>query len=93
MIIGVLQLDIFIPQANSLKSKRQVLKSLKDRIRHKFNVSVAEINSLDKWQKATFAVACLNSQKRSIDSILSEIVPLVQSYHSVELVDYTIELI
>lgn len=91
MTIGVLQLNLFIPQANSLKSKRQILKSLKDRIHRKFNVSVAEINWLDKWQNEMLAVACVNSDKRLINSILSKVINLVDVQGEVELVDYKIE--
>jgi len=91
MQIGVLQLELFIPQAGSLKTKRQALKSLKDKIRHKFNVSVAEIGGLDKWQRATLAIACVNSDKRLINSILSKIVNLADAQHALELNDHTIE--
>ena len=92
MTIGVLQLRLFIPQANSLKSKRQIIKSLKSRIRHKFNVSVAEIDYLDKWQSEVLAVACVNSDKRLVNSLLSKVVNLVDAQGALELVDYTIEL-
>lgn len=92
MTVGVLQLELFIPQSNSLKSKRQILKSLKDKIRNKFNTSVAEINSLDKWQRQTLAVACVNSDRRLINSIFSKIVDLVDAQHAVELIDYKIEI-
>ncbi|MCQ9207857.1 MAG: DUF503 domain-containing protein [Omnitrophica bacterium] len=91
MTIGVLQLKLFIPQANSLKSKRQALKSLKDKIRHKFNVSVAEINAEDLWQTAMLAIACINSDKRLINSVLSKIVNLVDVHRALELVDHTID--
>lgn len=92
MTVGVLKLKLFIPQANSLKSKRQILKSLKDKMRHRFNVSVAEIASLDKWQSETLAVACVNSDKRLLNSVLSKIVDLVDTQGSVELIDYSIEI-
>lgn len=91
MQIGVLQLELFIPQAGSLKTKRQALKSLKDKIRHKFNVSVAEIDGMDKWQRATLAVACVNNDKRLINSILSKIVNLADTQGALQLSDHTIE--
>jgi hypothetical protein len=91
MIIGVLQLHLFIPQANSLKFKRMILKSLKDKIRHKFNVSVAEVNMLDKWQRQDVVVVCVNSNKKLVNSVLCKIVDLVDTQHAIELVDYTIE--
>ena len=93
MIIGVLQLKLFIPHSGSLKSRRQVLKSLKDKIRHKFNVSVAEIDSSDKWQSGTMAVACVNSDRRLVDSVLSKVVDLVDAKGGAELVDYSIEIL
>ena len=92
MIVGILELQLFIPEANSLKSKRQALKSLKDKIRRKFNVSIAEIDSNDKWQRATLGAACVSSDKRLLNSVLSKVVNLVEAQHSVELVDYAIEL-
>ena len=92
MTIGVLQLSIFIPQANSLKSKRQILKGLEDKIRRKFNVSVAEIDHLEKWQRQTLAVACVNSDRRLLNSILSKVVNLVDAQHAVELLDHAIEI-
>lgn len=92
MTIGVLQLNLFIPQASSLKSKRQILKSIKDKIRQKFNVSVAEIGHLDKWQSLMLAVACVNSNKRLLNSILSQVVNLVDTQAALELIDYTIEI-
>ena len=93
MIVGVLQLNLFIPQADSLKSKRRILKSLKDKIRQRFNISIAEVNSSNKWQSAMYGVSCVNSDRRMVNSILSKVVNLVDRQHTVELVDYSIELI
>ncbi|MBN3039270.1 MAG: DUF503 domain-containing protein [Candidatus Omnitrophica bacterium] len=92
MTIAVLQMQIFIPAATSLKGKRKVIKSIKDKIRAKFNVSVAEVDGLDKWQRATLAIACVNRDRRLPNSILSKIVNLVEAEHAIELIDYEIEL-
>ena len=93
MTIGILQLNLFIPQAGSLKSKRQVLRSLKDKVRNKFNVSVAEIRSIEKWQSAILAIACVSDDKRMVNSILSKVTNLVESQHAVELIDYKTEIL
>ncbi len=93
MIVGVLQLNLFIPQADSLKSKRRILKSLRDKIRQRFNISIAEVNSSNKWQSAMFGASCVSSDRRMVNSILSKVVNLVDQQHTVELVDYSIELI
>lgn len=91
MNIGLLQFELFIPCANSLKSKRRILKSLKDKIRKKFNVSIAEVGGLDKWQRAKFAVACVSSDKKFTNSVLSKVVNLIDAQSGAELIDYLIE--
>ena len=57
--IGLCTIELFIADSQSLKDKRQVLLSLKDRLRQKFNLSVAEIEDQDLWQKAVLALACV----------------------------------
>ena len=59
MPIGLLTLEIYIPEAHSLKDKRQVLRSLKDRLRGKFNVAVAELEDQDSWQRSVVGVVSL----------------------------------
>lgn len=59
--IGVLTLEIQIEAAHSLKEKRHVVKSLKDRLRHRFNVSVAEVDHQDLWQRAEVAIVTIAS--------------------------------
>ena len=94
MIIGVLQLRLFIPQANSLKSKRQALKSLKDKIRYKFNVSVAEIDDQDLWQLATVGVCCVSNNKRYTNEVLSKVVDFIANGRfEIEMLDYEIEIL
>ena len=63
--IGVLTLELRIDDSHSLKDKRQVVKSLKDRLRHKFNVSVAEIDYQDLWQRALIAAVTVSSGQTS----------------------------
>lgn len=71
--IGSLTVEIHIPQANSLKQKRQVVRSLKDRLRSKFNVSVAEVDHLDKWQRCTLEIVMVGNDHRYLDSALARI--------------------
>ena len=59
MPIGLLTLEIYIPEAHSLKDKRKVLRSLKDRLRGKFNVAVAELEGQDSWPRSVVGVLCL----------------------------------
>ena len=87
MFVGIYQLELFIPESNSLKSKRFILKSLKTRIRNKFNVSVAEVDENDKWQKTVLGVATVSNEKKMIDGIFNQIKNLITSDVRVELID------
>lgn len=73
MTVGVLKVVIAIPHANSLKEKRKVIKSLKDRLRHNFNVSVAEIDDQDIWRTATLAVAVISGDTSYANGVLSRV--------------------
>ena len=71
MPIGLLTLEIHIPDARSLKDKRQVLRSLKDRLRGRFNVAVAELDHQDTWQRSQIGVVSLSNDEAHLDSIAS----------------------
>ena len=77
--IGVLKISLHIPHAQSLKDKRMVIKSIKDRVRSKFNVSVSELDHQDKWQLATLAFAMIGNDNRYMDSCLQNILSLIES--------------
>jgi uncharacterized protein len=71
--IGVLTLELRIEDSRSLKDKRQVVKSLKDRLRHKFNVAVAEIDYQDVWQHALISAVTVSSSHAHAESILQNV--------------------
>ena len=71
MPIGLLTLEIHIPDARSLKDKRQVLRSLKDRLRARFNVAVAELDHQDTWQRAQVGVASLSNDSAHLEQFLA----------------------
>ena len=92
MHIGICTLHLRLLESGSLKEKRRTIKSIKDRIRSKFNVSIAEIDGLDKWQWATLGVVCVSNDARFADSLLSNVVNFINGIHQVELIDYEIEI-
>ena len=92
MFIGVCTMEMHIPESGSLKTKRHSLKSLKDRIRNKFNVSVAEIGDNDLWQKTSLAVAAVSNDKSHLNQTLDHVLNLVRSVPEVSLLDYQIEI-
>ena len=70
MPIGCLTLEIYLPESHSLKDKRQVLRSLKDRLRHRFNVSVAELDGQDSWQRAVVGVVAIAADAAYLEGAL-----------------------
>ena len=72
IVIALLTLDIHIPHAHSLKDKRMVVRSLKDRLRAKFNVSVSEVDHQDLWQRAQVSVVTVGSDERFLQKVLQE---------------------
>ena len=91
MVVGILSIELFIPEAGSLKTKRFAIKSIKDRLRKKFNVSVAEIDNCDKWQRASIAVVAVSNDHKHMDSTLSNVMNLVEGDYRVEVIDSTVE--
>jgi uncharacterized protein YlxP (DUF503 family) len=73
MPVGLLTLEIFIPDARSLKDKRQVLRSLKDRLRGQFNVAVAELDHQDTWQRALVGVVTISPDQRHLEEALRKV--------------------
>ena|ERR1700722_19586980 len=93
MIIGVLQLELSIGDAMSLKDKRRVIKSLKDRIAHGHNVSIAEVGALDAHRRAILGIAMVANDRGYVEGALSKLVDFVRTVHSLDLVDYQIDLL
>jgi uncharacterized protein YlxP (DUF503 family) len=71
--IGVLTLDLHIEHSHSLKDKRQVVRSLKDRLRSKFNVAAAELDHLDSWQRAVIGVVTLAGERGRVEEVLQQV--------------------
>ena len=93
VIIGLCTVELFIADSQSLKDKRQVLLSLKDRLRRKFNVSVAEIEDQDLWQRAVLGLACVANDGRHVNQVLDQALNLVRTETGVEIVQSRIELL
>lgn len=79
MVVGVLRLTVFLPENHSLKGKRQVLRSIKDRVRRKFNVSIAESADHDLWQRAELGICQVGSDRAFVDGALREVISFIDS--------------
>jgi uncharacterized protein YlxP (DUF503 family) len=91
--VGVLRLTFYIPESGSLKGKRRILRSIKDRLRSQFNVSVAEIDYQDLWQKAEIAVVLGASERRYADEVLQTILKKVESWRLAEVINVEMEIL
>ena len=92
MIIGLCRVEIFLPDGHSLKDKRQVLHSLKDRLK-KLNVSVAEVGELDLWQRSTLGIACVANEGAHVNRVLDQALNLIRAVPTLEVVQSRIELL
>ncbi|MFQ5834476.1 MAG: DUF503 domain-containing protein [bacterium] len=92
MVIGILELEIKLFSGSSLKDKRRIIKSLIERIRNNFNVSVSEIRHQDLWQRAGLGIAFLTTEGRFAQSILSKIVDFIKEDKKISLIDSKMEI-
>ncbi len=93
MTVAVARLTFMLHGNKSLKEKRSVVKSLVEKSRHRFNVSVAEVADMDLLQKATIAIAAVGNDGRVLNSLLDRIVDFMESMNLAELVGHEMELI
>ena len=94
MNVGVCKIQLRLPENGTLKGKRQVFRSVSSRVRHKFNVSIAEVESNDHHQLLTLGVSCVSNDSRHANEVLSHVVDYIQSLRlDAELLDYELEII
>jgi len=87
LIIGLLQLDILIPESNNLKDKRSTIKSLKETIRKRFNVSIAETGKLDKWSRSEISITKVSNEAKFIRQEFQKIQNDIESRYPVEIIN------
>ena len=87
LFISLLTIELMIPWARSLKDKRSAVRGLKDRLRSRFNASVAEVACQDKWQRAVLAVCILGSDRRQLESDMGRVRQLCEEARDVQISD------
>lgn len=88
MHIGVCKIKLYLPESQSLKDKRRLIKSLIDRLKKKFNLAVAELDALDMHQSAIIGAVSISNDVKFVNRILSQSVKFIEENSSVVLVDY-----
>jgi len=89
--VGTLRVEFLVAGASSLKDKRRVVKGLKDRIRHRFNVSVAEVDFHELWQRSAIGVAAVGTDGAFVAEVLGKVLALVRSNHAVQVLRHDME--
>ena len=85
--------DLHLPDVDSLKGKRQILRSLKDRVRDRFQVAVAEVDHQDVWQRATLALACVSHDARHANAVVSKAMDFIEDHVEGRVLDTSVEIL
>jgi hypothetical protein len=93
MVVGIANMTLFIHQSNSLKAKRQVVKSILGRCRSKFDISIAEVDNQDKWQLCALGFAVVTNDTVHAEQMIEAIFNYVENLHLAEVLDSRSELI
>jgi uncharacterized protein YlxP (DUF503 family) len=93
MFIGSASIELHIPHCSSLKCKRQILSAIRDRLQNKFNVSVAEVDHNDLWQRALLGIAVVANQKKFAQQVISQVVEFIYKENGVHIIDYTVDIL
>jgi uncharacterized protein YlxP (DUF503 family) len=93
MVIGCVQFKLSIPDSNSLKDKRMVLRSLKDRMLNKMNVSVAEVDYQDTWKSCALAIVTVAAEKHIVETRIAEVSEFIRANPAVVVIDMMVEMI
>ena len=92
MIVAAARLTLHIPENHSLKGKRKVLRSLMEKVRHKFEAAVAEVADNDLWQRAQVGVAMVGNDSQLLSTRLEQIMKFMESMHLAEIIDTQVEM-
>lgn len=93
MLVGVCEIELFIYDSNSLKEKRQVIKSLIGRIQSRFNVSIGEIDEQDIWNKAVIGFAVVSNNSNLLDQSLTSVINFIDNDHRIEITNKNREIL
>ncbi len=92
MVVGVCTIDLRIRGNDSLKGKRSIVRKIKERVKNTFNVSIAEVEDLDKLQRVGLGVALVSNDSSHVHSTLSKVVNFIDHMYVAEIIDYHIEV-
>lgn len=93
MIIGACRVKVHIFESYSLKDKRKVIKSLVERLKSRYNISIAEIDNLDNWKTALIGFACVSNKTKHVQSVISNVLDFIENDGRLEITEENIEIL
>lgn len=94
MVVGTCTVELLLPGNGSLKGKRRIVKSIIQRVQNNFNVSIAEVDAQDLWQRAVLGIACVSTSSEAVHRVLTKVVEWITAhYPQVEMLEYEIEIL
>ena len=93
MFVGICKIELLIPGCSSLKEKRMVVQSIKEKIYRRFKVSVAEVDHLDKWQRVGLGIAKVSNNSTGIEQTFSHIDNFIESDVRIQILDWNQQII
>jgi uncharacterized protein YlxP (DUF503 family) len=92
LVVGTLKIEFHVHDNRSLKGKRKIVKSMVGKVKHRFNVAIAEIGSNDKWQKIELGISTIGNDRRHVDSSLTNVLAFLESLYLAEIIDSKTEI-
>ena len=92
MVVGILKIDLLIPQVNSLKAKRAVVRSIVEKTKSKFKVSVAEVSDMDVYQRSGIGISVVSNDRQFVNSILDKITDFIESVGIAQVIDVKVQI-
>jgi len=93
MIVAAARITLLIPDNNSLKGKRQVVRSLIEKVRHRFGIAIAEVDSQDLWQRAEIGLALVGNDEKLLTRTVDRVMHFMENQHLAEIIDSQLELV
>jgi uncharacterized protein YlxP (DUF503 family) len=93
MVVGVCHLELYLHDNFSLKGKRQVLRSIVQRARKRFNIAIAEVAEQDLWQKAVLGICAVGNDRQRVNSTLDQVINFIEETQLTDVADSQIEII
>ncbi|HAA89913.1 MAG: Uncharacterized protein XD63_1451 [Thermoanaerobacterales bacterium 50_218] len=93
MVVGLCTVELYLAEAYSLKEKRRILKSVLDKVRARYNVSIAEVDHQELWQRATLAFACVSNDQGHLHKVLDAVIRFIENQNGAEIIDFQTEIL